>query len=158
VARVFGSVARGEADDASDVDFLVDFEPGAPIESSSTTSLEAIERIERYAVRGRQAFDEDELIQNWITHQPQIIGEAVAHITTDLREAHLEVPWRQIGMRNVLTHDNFDVDLDIVWSVVEPGPPVRARSLSDLSALPVRLSQGWRAAGEADRGPSLPSR
>jgi len=26
--RVFGSVARGEASDESDVDFLVDFEPG----------------------------------------------------------------------------------------------------------------------------------
>ena len=26
--RVFGSVARGEADDASDIDFLVDMEPG----------------------------------------------------------------------------------------------------------------------------------
>jgi predicted nucleotidyltransferase len=26
--RVFGSVARGDADPASDVDFLVDFEPG----------------------------------------------------------------------------------------------------------------------------------
>jgi uncharacterized protein len=26
--RVFGSVARGEADAASDIDFLVDFEPG----------------------------------------------------------------------------------------------------------------------------------
>ncbi|SRR6266516_3595549 len=82
--------------------------------------LEAIERIERYAVRGRRAFDEDELVQNWITHQLQIIGEAVARITTDLREAHPEVPWRQIiGMRNVLTHGYFEVDLDIVWSVVE---------------------------------------
>ncbi len=30
--------------------------------------LEAIERIDRYAVRGREAFDHDELIQNWITH------------------------------------------------------------------------------------------
>jgi len=30
------------------------------------------------------------------------------------------VPWRQIiGMRNVLTHGYFDIDLDIVWSVVE---------------------------------------
>jgi uncharacterized protein len=26
--RVFGSVARGEADDQSDIDFLVDMEPG----------------------------------------------------------------------------------------------------------------------------------
>ncbi len=30
------------------------------------------------------------------------------------------MPWRQIiGMRNVLTHGYFDIDLDIVWSVVE---------------------------------------
>jgi uncharacterized protein with HEPN domain len=72
--------------------------------------LEAIERIDRYAIRGREAFERDELIQNWITHQLQIIGEAAARITTDLRENHSEVPWRQIiGMRNVLTHGYFDI-------------------------------------------------
>lgn len=82
--------------------------------------LEAIERIDRYATRGRDVFDEDELIQSWITVQLQIIGEAAARITTDLRDAHPEVPWRQIiGMRNVLAHGYFDIDLDIVWSVVE---------------------------------------
>jgi uncharacterized protein with HEPN domain len=82
--------------------------------------LEAIERIDRYAVRGRAAFEHDELIQNWITHQLQIIGEAAARIAPDLRESHPEVPWRQIiGMRNVLTHGYFEIDLDIVWSVVE---------------------------------------
>ncbi len=50
--------------------------------------LEAIERIDRYAVRGREAFEHDELVQNWITHQLQIIGEAAARITADLRENH----------------------------------------------------------------------
>jgi len=29
--RIFGSAARGEADDASDVDFLVEFEPGTSL-------------------------------------------------------------------------------------------------------------------------------
>ncbi|MHB9038056.1 MAG: nucleotidyltransferase family protein [Armatimonadota bacterium] len=29
--RVFGSVARGDADDNSDVDFLVEFEPGTSL-------------------------------------------------------------------------------------------------------------------------------
>jgi uncharacterized protein with HEPN domain len=58
--------------------------------------------------------------RNWITHQLQIIGEAAARITADLRENRPEVPWRQIiGMRHVLTHGYFDIDLDIVWSVVE---------------------------------------
>ncbi|WP_292519497.1 HepT-like ribonuclease domain-containing protein [Methanoculleus sp.] len=40
--------------------------------------LEAIEDIERYAVRGREAFLRDELVQVWMVHHLQIIGEAAA--------------------------------------------------------------------------------
>jgi predicted nucleotidyltransferase len=47
--RVFGSVARGDADATSDVDFLVDFEPGR----SLLDILESVERIEAQAARGR---------------------------------------------------------------------------------------------------------
>lgn len=34
--------------------------------------LEAIERIEKYAGRGKAAFEKDELIQTWIVHHLQI--------------------------------------------------------------------------------------
>jgi hypothetical protein len=34
-------------------------------------------RDDRYAVRGRETFERGELIQNWITHQLQIIGSVV---------------------------------------------------------------------------------
>ena len=44
--------------------------------------LEAIERIERYAARGREAFEKDELIQNWFVRHLQIIGEAARVIPT----------------------------------------------------------------------------
>ena len=33
---------------------------------------EAIQRIEKYTVRGREAFDTDELIQTWIVHHLQL--------------------------------------------------------------------------------------
>ena len=59
--RIFGSVARHEADSASDLDLLVEMEP-----ERSLLDLEAIERIEKYSCRGRQSFVDDELIQNWI--------------------------------------------------------------------------------------------
>jgi len=42
--------------------------------------LEAIERIERYAVKGRDAFEREELIQNWFVHHLLIIGEAAARL------------------------------------------------------------------------------
>ncbi|WP_317063675.1 HepT-like ribonuclease domain-containing protein [Methanoculleus caldifontis] len=40
--------------------------------------LEAIGEIERYAVRGRETFLQDELVQVWMIHHLQIIGEAAA--------------------------------------------------------------------------------
>jgi len=81
--------------------------------------LEAIERIEKYSSRGRQTFEEDELIQNWIVHQLLIIGEALRSISEDFRREHNSIPWKEtIGMRNILVHRYFDLDTDLVWKAV----------------------------------------
>lgn len=45
---------------------------------------EAIERIQKYAERGRETFERDELIQTWILHNLQILGEAARAISADL--------------------------------------------------------------------------
>ena len=37
--------------------------------------LEAIERIEKYVAEGKSAFEEDELIQNWMVNHITVIGE-----------------------------------------------------------------------------------
>jgi uncharacterized protein with HEPN domain len=82
--------------------------------------LEAIARIEKYAVQGREAFEENELIQTWFVQHLQIIGEASRVLSADIRDKNPEVSWSQmIGMRNILTHNYFEIDLDIVWLVVE---------------------------------------
>jgi len=82
--------------------------------------LEAIERINKYAVQGRKNFEENELIQSWFMQNLQIIGEASRALSADIREQNPQVPWSQIiGMRNVLTHNYFEIDLDVVWLVIE---------------------------------------
>jgi uncharacterized protein with HEPN domain len=86
--------------------------------------LEAIERIERYVVQGRQAFEQSELIQVWFTQNLQIIGEASRVLSPAIRTQHPEIPWTNIiGMRNILTHNYFEIDLDVVWVVVEQELP-----------------------------------
>jgi len=86
---------------------------------------EAIERIEKYASKGREAFEDDELIQNWILHHLQVIGEAARAISEKLKDEHDEMPWQQIvGMRHILFHRYFEVDIDLIWSVVEDDVPV----------------------------------
>jgi uncharacterized protein with HEPN domain len=82
--------------------------------------LEAIAAIERYTHLGKQAFDEQELIQIWIVHHLQIIGEAVNALPDDLITQYAEVPWAQIvGFRNLVTHEYFRVSPNLVWAIVQ---------------------------------------
>ena len=98
--RVFGSVARGEADVASDVDLIVRFEPG-------------------------RAFLQNELIQVWIIHHLQLIGEAAARLGQAFHAAYPQIPWAQIvAMRNILVHEYFGIDLEEVWTTVERDLPL----------------------------------
>ena len=79
--------------------------------------LEAIDRIERYAQRGREAFDSEELIQSWIVHHLQILGEASRELSEDFKAKNPQVPWKSIiGMRHVLVHDYMNIDLDVAWT------------------------------------------
>ncbi|HUW20677.1 MAG TPA: DUF86 domain-containing protein [Sedimentisphaerales bacterium] len=94
---------------------------------------ESIERIKKYAGRGRDAFEKDELIQNWIIHHLQIIGEAAVRISEDFQKRSPQVPWSKIiGMRNVLVHDYFGIDFDVVWNVVERDVPELEARINEL--------------------------
>ena len=86
--------------------------------------LEAIERIERYASRGREVFEGEELVQTWILRHLQIIGEAARAMPDELRSIAPEIPWSQVvGMRHVLVHDYFGIDVELVWNAVERDVP-----------------------------------
>ncbi|MGD0827652.1 MAG: DUF86 domain-containing protein [Desulfobaccales bacterium] len=95
--------------------------------------LEAIERIETYSAKGRAAFEQDELIQVWFLGYLQIIGEASQAISSNIRETHPEVPWAKIiGMRNILVHNYFEIDLPVVWNAVERELPELKRQLTSI--------------------------
>lgn len=85
---------------------------------------EAVERIEKYTVQGRDRFNNSDLIQTWVIHHLQIIGEAARSISEQARTKYPEVPWRKIvGMRHILVHNYFGIDVTTVWSVVEHDLP-----------------------------------
>ncbi len=56
-------------------------------------------------------------------------------VFTETRAAQPTIPWKQIaGMRDVLIHHYFGVDLSIVWAVVEQHVPPLRSAVSELLA------------------------
>jgi len=89
---------------------------------------ESIENIKKYLPCGHDTFYQDELIQSWVVRNLQIAGEAANRISNETRSKYRYVPWeKMIGMRQILVHGFFEIDLDVVWSVLE-------NDLSDLDA------------------------
>ena len=82
--------------------------------------LEAIQKIEQYAYDETFSSQNENLVEVWMIHHLQIIGEAAARVSNELRQKHPEVAWGgMIGMRHVLVHGYFETDKELVWRVVE---------------------------------------
>lgn len=68
-----------------------------------------------------------------ITRLLEVIGEAAKSVTQDLRDRYPAIPWREVArLRDRLIHGYFDVDLDILWDIVENDPPVFITDLADI--------------------------
>jgi uncharacterized protein with HEPN domain len=65
----------------------------------------------------------------------QVIGEAAANVSSELRDRHQEVAWRgAIGMRQILVHGYFESDLEVIRAVVESDVPVLRRQVEAILA------------------------
>jgi uncharacterized protein with HEPN domain len=55
----------------------------------------------------------------WFFRHLQIIGESASKLPEGVRNLAPDIPWHKIiGMRNILVHDYFAIDLDAVWNTV----------------------------------------
>lgn len=80
--------------------------------------------VEKTKGINREAYDSDENLRLALTHLMQIIGEAARRVSAETQREHPEIPWTNIiGMRNIVVHDYFQVDEDIVWDVVTQDLP-----------------------------------
>lgn len=88
--------------------------------------LDAINTVEGYLQNAdERTFKTTGLLQDGAIRQIEVIGEAVRHISKDLRRTYPEIPWQDIaGMRDKLIHDYFGVDIEKVWLTTQEDLPV----------------------------------
>ena len=87
---------------------------------------EALGLIEEY-VKGIEysSWTEDRKTIDAVIRNLEIIGEAANHIPDAIQEKNRDIPWLQMkGMRNVLIHEYFGVDTDVLWRTVNQDLPL----------------------------------
>ena len=87
--------------------------------------LNSIKNIEDFAKQlDKEKFSKDILRQSAIIRQLEIIGEAVKNIPNSFREKYPKILWKDIaGLRDILSHAYFGVNIDRVWNVLERDLP-----------------------------------
>lgn len=87
--------------------------------------LESIRLIEDYIGNiSKEDFGINQELRDSVTRRLEIIGEAVRNIPNNFRERYPEVPWRKIaGLRDIIIHAYFNIDLDITWDIIEKDLP-----------------------------------
>ncbi len=81
--------------------------------------LESIKAIEEYIENiDYNQFIENRMIYSATIRELEIIGEATGKISQETKEKYPNIDYRTIkDFRNVLAHEYFGVDMQIVWQI-----------------------------------------
>jgi uncharacterized protein with HEPN domain len=97
--------------------------------------IDSIEAIETYI----KDLDVDEFKSDRKTYSAtirefEIIGEAVGKvINTDVVKKYKKIPWRDIkDFRNLLIHEYFGIDYEIVWNTIHEDLPQLKKTVIDI--------------------------
>ena len=87
---------------------------------------EAIANIEEFlqGVDSCSGFMANKILCHAVVYNLQCIGENAYKLTRDFVSSHPEIDWESIeGLRHVLVHDYYQVNLERVWYILEQDLP-----------------------------------
>lgn len=96
--------------------------------------LNSIDKIEIYIYNMTfTQFKKNEMVIDAVVRNFEIIGEASKSIPLTIRRSYTQVPWEQMnGMRNILIHEYFGIDVSTVWHTAKSHLPILKKQLLEI--------------------------
>jgi uncharacterized protein with HEPN domain len=80
-----------------------------------------------------ERFQKDAQLQSAVLHQLLIVGEAASKTSEECRIKYPDLPWKEmIGLRNILIHEYFRVDLARIWKILRENVPALVKRLETI--------------------------
>jgi uncharacterized protein with HEPN domain len=97
--------------------------------------IETIDKIIRYTDNYTNADDfynserdYDATMMNFI-----LVGETIDKLTDEVKDKNPQIEWYKIyGLRNIIAHNYFGVNVDTVWQIVQSFIPKLRNDINDL--------------------------
>ena len=104
------------------------------LEAYFEDTLNAIEKIERYTLgMSKEELNQNEMVLDAVVRNLEIIGEVVKKIPVEVRVEYSDIPWRKIaGLRDILIHEYFGININIIWDVIENKLSPLKKTMMDL--------------------------
>jgi len=85
----------------------------------------SIQKIQKYIKEvSFEDFQDDSLTVDAVLRNLEIVGEASRNIPPEIRSGYPDIPWgRMMGLRNIVSHEYFGIDLSIIWQIITVNLP-----------------------------------
>lgn len=98
--------------------------------------LDQITRINEYVKDGRPIFEGDPKTQDAVLHCLTVIGEAAGALSDHAYDQLPALPRQGArGQRNIIVHEYWRIDPDIIWATIINDLPLLAAEVSALLGL-----------------------
>jgi uncharacterized protein with HEPN domain len=83
-----------------------------------------------------EGFCKDRKTYSAVIREFEIIGEAVGKLPDEIKKRYSEVEWQDIkDFRNLLVHEYFGIDLEIVWGIIKDDLPGVLSAIKEINRM-----------------------
>jgi uncharacterized protein with HEPN domain len=96
--------------------------------------IEAIRKIHFFTTDlSLKTFSSDVKTFDAVIRNLEIIGEATKRVPEEIRLRYPDVEWKRIaGLRDILAHEYFGVDTEIIWDIIQNKLPVLEKQIMQM--------------------------